>query len=116
MGQFYRDDDDKMNPGKKVGIGVYFQKNPKITQEYVGTININGNNYLVALMCKVKPNAIRCPCSSNDFWILNGLFDEVRPYRILLKQCNSENNYLYKNMKEFAIKEKSKNKKNIFMS
>ena len=30
MGQIYRDDDDKMNPGKKVGIDVYFQKNPGI--------------------------------------------------------------------------------------
>ena len=39
-------------------------------------------------MLRVKPEAIRC-CSehnfANDYWVVNGTNDEIRPYRILYK-------------------------------
>ena len=38
-------------------------------------------------MVRVKPSAIRkCNCNYNDeFFVVNGTIDEVRPYRILFK-------------------------------
>ena len=111
-GQAYKDEDDILHPGKKVGIGVYFQRNTKVSECYAGKININENIYSVILMCKVNPNNIRAPCSSKDYWILNGTIDEVRPYRILLKQCKENNNYFFRSLKELSTKEKFKiNKK-----
>ena len=43
-------------------------------------------------MVRVKPEAIRncdiCSDSKNDNdWVVNGTTDEIRPYRILYKEC-----------------------------
>ena len=40
-------------------------------------------------MVRVRPNAIRqCNCGyAKDYWVVNGTTDEIRPYRILYKQC-----------------------------
>ena len=43
-------------------------------------------------MVRVKPEAIRncdiCSDSKNDnHWVVNGTTDEIRPYRILYKEC-----------------------------
>ena len=45
-------------------------------------------------MVRVNPKAIRqCNCINKDtkeplnYWVVNGTTDEVRPYRILYKEC-----------------------------
>ena len=43
-------------------------------------------------MVRVKPEAIRncdeCRDSKNDnYWVVDGTTDEIRPYRILYKEC-----------------------------
>ena len=38
-------------------------------------------------MVRVKPEAIRGCEDSEDYWVVNGTTDEIRPYRILYKKC-----------------------------
>ena len=57
-------------------------------------MEISGNYYKVAFMIRVKPNKIRFNNSNPDFWVLNGDFGEIRPYRLLIKQVNGPYNYI----------------------
>ena len=41
---------------------------------------------MMGFMMRVKPDKIRKPEDKNDFWILNATTDEIRPYRILVKE------------------------------
>ena len=79
--------DNIYNPGKKVGIGVYCMSNPKIAECYAGISEINGKKYKTVLMVRVKPDAIRSCHDAPDYWVVNGTTDEIRPYRILYKEC-----------------------------
>ena len=100
-GQALKNEDDMMHPGKKIGIGVYCQPDPEIMENHAGTIDINGTNYLVALMLRVKPDRIRCSSKKKKEWILSGDFSEMRPYRILFKKKKNSNllshNYFLRN-------------------
>ncbi len=73
--------------GNKVGKGVYCTPNISTAESYSGKSNIKGQEYHTILMVRVKPSAIRqCNCI-NDYWVVNGTTDEIRPYRILYKKC-----------------------------
>lgn len=79
--------DDVFHPGNKVGIGVYLTPSIEEAEKYAGKIDINGKNYKVALMLRVKGDKIRmCGIHNSNFWVLNGTSDEIRIYRILLKE------------------------------
>ena len=82
----YADDDDMLHPGQKVGKGVYCSPNPKVMDGYAGIIEINNEKYKIGFMLRVNPKKIRIPVGKEDFWVLNGNDDEVRPYRILVKK------------------------------
>ena len=72
--------------GKKVGIGVFFTPNPTVAEDYAGILEINEKKYKIIIMVRVRPDAIRgCNCLGNNYWVVNGSSDEVRPYRILYK-------------------------------
>ena len=81
---------DQYHPGKKVGEGVYCTPTIKTAQEYNGISTINGKDYETVLMVRVKPEAIRGCKDSEDYWVVNGTTDEIRPYRILYKKLNEE--------------------------
>lgn len=83
--QLYENDNDIKHPGKKVGIGVYCPIKANIMEESTESININGSNYKIGFMIRVKPNKMRCPESNKDIWVLNGNENEFRPYGILMK-------------------------------
>ena len=92
--QAHENCDDQYHPGKKVGRGVYCTPTIATAEKYyAGISNINGINYKTVLMVRVKPSAIRhCDtCSDsrapNNYWVVNGTTDEIRPYRILYKKC-----------------------------
>ena len=69
-GQYYQNDynsngkykfnpkEDKEDHSKKVGIGVYCSPNPDVMKKYAGyakrKANINGRNYLMGFMMRVK--------------------------------------------------------------
>ena len=83
--------DDKFHPGKKVGTGVYCTPNIQTAEKYAGISIINGKRYKTALMVRVKKDARRgCTVSfCDDYWVVNGTKDEIRPYRILYKNINN---------------------------
>ena len=82
---------DKYHEGKTVGIGVYICPNPKEAEGYGGIIEINGKKFRTLLMVRVKPDAIGCDgCQASEThinWIVNGTTNEIRPYKILFKEC-----------------------------
>ena len=92
--QAYKNKNDDNHPGNKIGVGVYCSPNPSVIERYAGIMEISGNYYKVAFMIRVKPNKIRFNNSNPDFWVLNGDFGEIRPYRLLIKQVNGPYNYI----------------------
>ena len=86
--QMHKNWEDIFHYGQKVGEGIYFTPDIKLTENYSWKVVINGDSYKVALMVRVKPDKIRvCSCENKAYWVLNGNCDEVRPYRILFKKC-----------------------------
>ena len=87
-GQSYANDDDYRHKGKKVKEGVYCTPDPKVMIEdgYAGVAEINNEKYYMAFMLRVNPQKIRAPVSKKDYWVLNGLDSEIRPYGILIKK------------------------------
>ena len=84
--QTHRECDDVLHKGKKVGEGIYCTPLIKTAEEHAGKSQINGISYKTVLMVRVRPDAIRkCACQ-DDFWVVNGTTDEIRPYRILYKK------------------------------
>ena len=84
--QTYENDEDSYHRDKKVGIGVYCTSKPETMEEITDEININGTNYKVGFMIRLKPDKIRCPKTKDDIWVVSGNEDEFRPYGILIKK------------------------------
>ena len=84
--QQYKDSNDAFHPGEKVGVGVYVTPQPNIMDGYCGVVNCEGKRYKLAFMTRVMPEKIRCPENKKDYWVINGTNNEVRPYRILIKE------------------------------
>ena len=94
-GQAYAEHDDARHPGQKVGKGVYCSPNPDVLEIYASTptsSNINNKYFIIGIMIRVKPDKIRYSNSFEDYWVLNGNKDEMRPYPILIKEF-LEHNY-----------------------
>ena len=85
-GQAYEFHDDANHPGQKVGKGVYCSPQPSVMDEYAQSTNVNGKSYKMGFMMRVKPNRIRYSNSMKDYWVLDGTTEEMRPYRILIKE------------------------------
>ena len=49
---------------------------------------IEGKKYMMGFIMRVKPDKINKPVDEPDYWVLNGTTDEMRPYRILIKENN----------------------------
>ena len=86
MKQKYENDNDIKHPGKKVGLGVYCSQKPEIMEKNTEIIDINGINYKVGFMVRLKPDIIRCPETNKDIWVVNGNENEIRPYGIIIKK------------------------------
>ena len=89
--QMHEDCPDYYHEGEKVGRGVYCSPKIKTAQQFCGICDINGKQYYTVFMLRVKPSKRRfCnECSDSKhpyyYWVLNGTPDEIRPYRILFK-------------------------------
>ena len=88
--QAYANSVNKNNPGDSIGIGIYCTPKPDILEKYASASSsetvINGKHFMMGFMMRVKPDKIRKPPEEPDYWILNGTDDEMRPYRILVKE------------------------------
>ena len=86
LNKAYENDNDIKHNGKPVGRGIYCTQDPEIMEEYCEEININQEKYKLGLMLRVNPEKIRCPESKDDFWVVEGFSDEIRPYGILIQK------------------------------
>ena len=80
-----RDVNDSNHPGQKVGEGVYCSPNPNVLDQEGGVVQAGGKRYKIGFMLRVRPDKIRIAQNNPDYWVLNGTSDEIRPYRILIK-------------------------------
>ena len=86
MRQQFKNEMDKYHSGQIVGEGVYMTQYPNILEQFSQVYNVQGKKYKIGIMCRVMPDKIRCPMSRDDYWVINGTDNEVRPYRILIKE------------------------------
>ena len=80
--QAFEDDDDINHPGYKVGKGVYVTPEITIAESY--SLSVEG--YKCVFMCRVNPLNIRIPRNQQDYWIVSGNSNDIRPYRLLIKK------------------------------
>ena len=80
-----RDVEDANHPGQKVGEGVYCSPKPNVLDSDGGIVQVGNKKYKIGFMLRVKPDKIRIAKTNPDYWVLNGNSDEIRPYRILIK-------------------------------
>ena len=89
-GQAYADYTDTRHPPNKCGQGAYFTPIINEAAKYAGVGEAGGKRYKLVFMCRVNRDKIREPDRGGAprYWILNGTKEEVRPYRILIKETN----------------------------
>ena len=86
INQQFENNMDLFNLGKKVGEGIIVTPKPTIMEEHCGIFDCYGKKYKIGFMTRVMPKKIRCPDGQDDFWVINGTDNEIRPYRILIKE------------------------------
>ena len=62
---------------------------PDVMESYASThstTKINGKDFQMGFMMRVKPDRIRYSNSMPDYWVLDGTTKEMRPYRIMIKE------------------------------
>ena len=94
IGQAYSNDLDENHYGQKVGRGVYCSPYPEAMEKYAKaactSTTINGKKFIMGFMMRVKPNKIRYSKRKKEYWVLNGTIDEMRPYRIMIKEYKND--------------------------
>ena len=93
-GQAFKNDIDFNHRTQKVGIGVYCSPDINVLEEYAGFMTIRGKKYKVGIMIRCKRDKIRIPMKHKNYWVLDGNFNQLRPYRLLIKEVK-KNNFLY---------------------
>ena len=72
-----------------VGEGVYCSPDPDVMENYAMECSktVNKKKYKMGFMMRVKPDKIRYSNSMKTYWVLDGTTDQMRPYRIMIKEC-----------------------------
>ena len=90
-GQAFAGAPDCRHKGQKVGVGVYVTPNINVAMGYAGSIKLGNKMYKLVIMVRVNPSKIREPTSQKEYWIVDGKSDQLRPYRLLIKEYNGVN-------------------------
>ena len=90
-GQAYSGAPDKRHPGKKCGNGVYITPKLEVATQYAGMITLGNKSYRLVIMVRVNPSFIREPQNMPGYWIVDGNGNQLRPYRLLIKESNTIN-------------------------
>ena len=85
-GQAYSTAQDSRHKGQLCGKGVYITPNINVAYGYAGTICLGKKYYKLVIMVRVNPSFIREPTTMKDYWIIDGKSDQLRPYRLLIKE------------------------------
>ena len=78
--------DDMKHPGQKCGTGVYITPNIDVAYGYAGVITLGKKNYKLVIMVRVNTYYLRIPTTQKDYWIIDGKSNQLRPYRLLIKE------------------------------
>jgi hypothetical protein len=81
---------DRRHKGQSCGTGVYVTPKIEVAMGYAGTITLGKKNYQLVIMVRVNPSKIREPTTQPDYWIVDGKSDQLRPYRLLIKEFNGK--------------------------
>ena len=87
-GQAFQGARDSRHPGKLCNTGVYITPNLNVATQYAGVIPLGGKNYRLVIMVRVNPSFIREPETQKGYWIVDGKSDQLRPYRLLIKEAD----------------------------
>ena len=87
-GQAFSAARDSRHPGKICNTGVYITPHLNVATQYAGVIPLGGKNYRLVIMVRVNPSFIREPETQKGYWIVDGKSDQLRPYRLLIKEDN----------------------------
>ncbi len=88
--QCCENDEDLLHPGYRCGKGVYVTPKIEVTEIFTKEFKVREINKKcrIVFQCRVNPDKIRQSRRHPDYWILNGNGQEIRPYRLLIKQEN----------------------------
>ena len=72
----------------KCGRGVYLTPIIKEAEYWAEEEKFSEKKFKLIMMCRINPKKIREPDRGNEnpYWILNGNSEEIRPYRIIIKE------------------------------
>ena len=84
ISQLFKNNEDIL--GKQIGEGMIFTPKPEIMEQSCGVFDCCGLKYKIGFMTRIMPKRIRRPKGKNDYWVINGTDNEIRPYRILIKE------------------------------
>ena len=83
-------DFDLNNPDKPLKKGAYLTPFINYAEHYTQLrgegFMFNGKRYVLVFMCRVNPKTTQIRGRVNAEWICSGTSDEIRPYRILIKE------------------------------
>ena len=82
----FKDYKDLFHLGQKVGEGIIVTPKPEIMEQNCDIFDCFGKKYKIGFMTRVMPKTIRCAEKQDDYWVINGTDNEIRPYRILIKE------------------------------
>ena len=70
------------------GRGVYLTPIIKEVEKWAEVETFLKKKFQLVMMCRINPKKNREPDrgNKNPYWILNGNSDEIRPFRILIKE------------------------------
>ena len=89
-GQAFEYAQDIRHKGKQCGKGVYVTPNINVAFQYAGCINLGKKRYKLVIMVRVNPSYLRIPSTQTDYWIVDGNTNQLRPYRLLIKDINNQ--------------------------
>ena len=90
-GQLYKNLPNIRDNNKSlIGNGIYLSPNINEAERYAEKIQLGKrkSNFQFIIMCRVNPEKIREPGRIPINWIVDGNYDCIRPYRILVKETN----------------------------
>lgn len=94
-GQACAANDDIRHKGQKCGTGVYVTPDINIAFDYAGLITLGKKSYKLVIMVRVNPSYIRTPSTQKDYWIVDGETNQLRPYRLLIKEFKNRYSRAY---------------------
>ena len=77
--------------GHNIGEGVYMSPKPEIMESSCPEITYDKKKYKIGIICRLRPDKIRYPNGFENYWIINGTDNEIRPWGFIIKEFSQFN-------------------------